>query len=186
VSPRKLKLGRLLLIGSVWSATLLIAASGGFLAGKANVPPLYERVLVARVIDGDTIELADGRRVRYIGIDTPETVHPTKGQECYGPEATARNQQLVEGKTVELQSGIEDKDEYGRLLRYVYVDGVFVNAQLVAEGYAYASSFGAEGRYRQVFVQLQQYGKLKGRGLWSACPQSYAPWVLPFPYSLRE
>lgn len=140
------------------------------MSGRAILPPVYEKVLVARVIDGDTIELADGRKVRYIGIDTPETVHPNKGQECYGPEAVARNQQLVEGKVVELQSGIEDSDQYGRFLRYVYIGGVFVNAQLVAEGYAYASSYGPASRFQQVFAQLQQYGKLKGRGLWSACP----------------
>ena len=140
------------------------------MSGRAILPPVYEKVLVARVIDGDTIELADGRKVRYIGIDTPETVHPNKGQGCYGPEAVARNQQLVEGKVVELQSGIEDSDQYGRFLRYVYIGGVFVNAQLVAEGYAYASSYGPASRFQQVFAQLQQYGKLKGRGLWSACP----------------
>lgn len=170
MTPHKLRLGRFLLIAGIWSASLFLAAVGGFTTRRANAPPFYEKVFVARVIDGDTIELADGRTVRYIGIDTPETVHPTKEQECYGPEATARNQQLVEEKVIELQSGVEDTDQYGRFLRYVYVDGVFVNAQLVAEGYAYASSYGPERRYQQVFAQLQQYSKLKGRGLWSACP----------------
>jgi len=170
VTPHKLRLGRFLLIASIWSISLFIGAGGGFMVGRANPSLFYEKVLVARVIDGDTIELADGRRVRYIGIDTPETVHPTKGQECYGHEAAARNQQLVEDKFVELQNGVEEVDQYGRFLRYVYIDGVFVNAQLVAEGYAYASSYGPERRYQQVFAQLQQYSKLNGRGLWSACP----------------
>jgi len=169
-----LKFASFLLVGVLWFITTLIAVGIGFLFGRSFSTPSYENafesVLVTRVIDGDTIELEDGRRVRYIGIDTPEISHPTQGQECYGLEATIRNQQLVEGKIVELQKGIENEDQYGRLLRYVYVDGVFVNAQLIAEGFAYASSYGPEKRYQQVFTQLQQYSKLLGRGLWSACP----------------
>jgi len=119
-----------------------------------------EKALVIGVIDGDTIELADGRRVRYLGIDTPEV------GEDYSTEATTRNKELVEGKVVELQSGKRDQDEYGRLLRYVYVNGVFVNAELVAQGYAMAYIFDPDERYSQVLVQLEQYAKMKKRGLW--------------------
>ena len=122
--------------------------------------PAMERALVVRVIDGDTIQLQDGSRVRYLGIDTPETDEP------FYAEASARNRDLVEGKIVELQSGKTDKDIYDRLLRYVYVDGVFVNAELVAEGYAKAYIFDPGERYSQVLVQLEQYAKLKKRGLW--------------------
>jgi micrococcal nuclease len=122
----------------------------------------YEQALVVRVIDGDTIELSDGRHVRYLGIDTPEL------GEYYAEEATARNIELVEGKIVELQSGKRDEDEYGRLLRYVYVDGIFVNAELVAQGYATAYIFDPNDRYSQVLVQLEQYAKLRKRGLWGA------------------
>ena len=120
----------------------------------------YEQALVVGVIDGDTVELADGRRVRYLGIDTPES------GEYYAENATARNKELVEGKTVELQRGNRDEDEYGRLLRYVYVDGVFVNAELIAGGYAKAYIFDPDDRYSQVLVQLEQYAKLRERGLW--------------------
>ena len=123
---------------------------------------VYEQVLVTSVIDGDTVELEDGRRVRYLGIDTPEL------GEYYADEATARNIELVEDKIVELQSGKRDEDEYGRLLRYVYVDGVFVNAELVAQGYATAYIFDSDDRYSQVLVQLEQYAKLRERGLWGA------------------
>ena len=123
---------------------------------------LYEQALITRVIDGDTVELADGHHVRYLGIDTPES------GEYYAGNATARNRELVEGKTVELQVGNRDKDEYGRLLRYVYVDGVFVNAELVAEGYATAYIFDPDDRYSQALVQLEQYAKLRERGLWGA------------------
>jgi len=122
---------------------------------------VYEQALVTSVIDGDTVELADGRRVRYLGIDTPES------GEYYADEATARNKELVEGKTVELQRGKRDQDEYGRLLRYVYVDGVFVNAELIAQGYAKAYIFDPDDRYSQILVQLEQYAKMKNRGLWS-------------------
>ena len=122
---------------------------------------VYEQALVTSVIDGDTVELADGRRVRYLGIDTPES------GEYYAEEATARNKELVEGKTIELQRGDRDQDEYGRLLRYVYVDGVFVNAELIAGGYAKAYIFDPDDRYSQILVQLEQYAKMRERGLWA-------------------
>ncbi|MGB6873819.1 MAG: thermonuclease family protein [Dehalococcoidia bacterium] len=122
---------------------------------------VYEQALVTSVIDGDTVELADGRRVRYLGIDTPES------GEYYAEEATARNKELVEGKTVELQRGKRDQDEYGRLLRYVYIDGVFVNAELIAQGYAKAYIFDPDDRYSQILVQLEQYAKMRERGLWA-------------------
>jgi len=120
----------------------------------------FDVAFVARVIDGDTIELADGQRVRYLGIDTPELGEP------YSYDALALNQELVEGKWVELQVGNEDRDQYGRLLRYVYVDGVFVNAQLVAQGYATTMIFDPTNKYSQVLVQLEQYAKVMGRGMW--------------------
>ena len=123
---------------------------------------ILEKALVVRVIDGDTIELQSGHRIRYLGIDTPEP------GEYYGSEATARNRELVEGKVVELQSGERDKDEYGRLLRYVYVDGIFVNAELVVQGYATAYIFDPDDRYSQILVQLEQYAKLRERGLWGS------------------
>lgn len=101
-----------------------------------------------------------GAIVRYLGIDTPEIDEP------YYTEATAKNRELVEGKVVELQSGERDKDEYGRLLRYVYVNGVFVNAELIAQGYAKAYIFDPNDPYSQVLVQLEQYAKMRQRGLW--------------------
>lgn len=119
-----------------------------------------EKALVVSVIDGDTIELQDGSRVRYLGIDTPETGEP------YYSEATARNQELVEGKVVYLQKGKRDRDEYNRLLRYVYIDGVFVNAELVAQGFATAYIFDTDEWYSQTLVRLEQYAKMKKRGLW--------------------
>jgi micrococcal nuclease len=121
-----------------------------------------ERALVVRVIDGDTVELQDGRYVRYLGVDTPEL------GEHYGSEATARNRELVEGKMVELRSGKTDQDAYGRLLRYVFVDGIFVNAELVAQGYATAYIFDPDDPYSQVLVRLEQFAKTRERGLWGS------------------
>ena len=130
-----------------------------------------DRALVLRVIDGDTVELEDGRVVRYLGIDTPETVHPDKQIECYGPESTDRNRELAEGKIVELQMDVIDKDSYGRLLRYVFEGGTFVNGVLVWEGNAYAKSYGEELRLYQTLVQLQRSSEELGAGLWSQCPR---------------
>jgi micrococcal nuclease len=149
---------------SLIAVVLLIGIGIGLGTGYGLWHPddsVYEQALVTSVIDGDTVELADGRRVRYLGIDTPES------GEYYAEEATARNKELVEGKTVELQRGKRDQDEYGRLLRYVYIDGVFVNAELIVQGYATAYIFDPDDRYSQILVQLEQYAKMKNRGLWS-------------------
>ena len=149
---------RILLISAILLG-LAIGLGIGYPLWHTSAPAM-EQALVTRVIDGDTIELEDGHHVRYLGINTPEV------EEFYAVEATARNRELVEGKIVELQSGKRDQDEYGRLLRYVYVDGVFVNAELVAQGYARACIFDPDERYSQVLVQLEQYAKLRNIGVW--------------------
>ena len=118
-------------------------------------------VLVTRVIDGDTIEIEGGYRVRYIGIDTPE-----RGEPCYF-EATEANRSLVEGKRVRLEKDIEDKDEYGRLLRYVWVDDTMANAELVRLGYAYSYSYPPNLKYQTYFLQLEKKARGQRLGLWS-------------------
>jgi micrococcal nuclease len=155
----KSKSTRLILITAIILGIAIGLGIGYPLWHTTDVPET-EQALVAQVIDGDTIELADGSRVRYLGIDTPES------GEYYASEATAKNRELVEGKIVELQQGERDGDEYGRLLRYVYVNGIFVNAELVAQGYARAYIFNPDERYSQILVQLEQYAKMKRRGLW--------------------
>jgi len=136
----------------------------GYAVFSDNNAPNMETALVTNVIDGDTIELENGQRVRYLGIDTPELGEP------YSYDALELNQELVEGKWVELQAGNEDKDKYGRILRYVYIDGVFVNAQLIAQGYATAYIFDTTNKHSQVLVQLEQYAKLLERGMWEDSP----------------
>ena len=121
--------------------------------------------VVVTVIDGDTITLDNGETVRYIGIDTPET------DECYGPEATEMNRDLVQGKTVILIGDVEDRGKYGRLLRYVIADGRFVNAELVRLGYAKAQSHGDNVMFQQVLTIFERYAYETGAGLWGACEQ---------------
>ena len=125
------------------------------------------KFLVTRVIDGDTIEIQGGERVRYIGIDAPEIVHPSKPVEYFGEEATEKNRELVEGKRVRLEGDVEDRDEYGRWLRYVWRDDVMVNAELVRLGYAYSYSLPPNVKYQELFLQLEQEAREQGLGLWA-------------------
>ena len=126
----------------------------------------FEAATVLRVIDGDTVELTSGERVRYIGIDTSELFPETQ---CRAQEAAELNRYLVEGKEVELLPGPENRDRFGRLLRYVFAENVFVNAQLVREGLARARGFHRNERFRQVLVQLAIDAKTAGWGFWAEC-----------------
>jgi micrococcal nuclease len=133
------------------------------------MPPGYVRV--ARAIDGDTIELEDGTHIRYIGIDTPETVHPTKPVQCFGHEASDYNHALVDGQAVRLVADKEATDHYGRALRYIYLeDGTFVNFQLVAGGYARAYPYAPNTAHKAEFAAAQTRAQQAGLGLWAACP----------------
>ena len=129
---------------------------------------------VVRVVDGDTIHVQLGARrekVRYIGVDTPETKHPTKGVQCYGEAASAYNARLVGGELVRLERDVEERDRYGRLLAYVYRarDGLFVNAELARRGYAQPLTIPPDVRYAERFAALAGEARAAGRGLWSAC-----------------
>lgn len=135
-------------------------------------PSDVEHVLVTRVIDGDTIEIEGGLRVRYIGIDTPETVHPSVETECYGTEASTINKEMVEGKTVRLEKDVSDTDRFGRLLRYVWVDDIMVNEYLVREGYATVSTYPPDVKHQDRFVHAQELAREEGRGLWEICGES--------------
>lgn len=131
---------------------------------------------VVKVVDGDTIHvLIGGRRekVRYIGVDTPETKHPTKGRQCYGPAASRLNEHLVDGELVRLERDVEQRDRYGRLLAYVYRerDGLFVNAELARQGYAHTLTIAPDVRHAQRFAALAREARQARRGLWAACAQ---------------
>lgn len=147
--------------------------------GGSQIPtPTEDLSRVTRVIDGDTIEVdinGSVYRVRYIGIDTPETVHPSKPQECFGKEAGEKNRQLVEGKLVRLEKDVSETDVYGRLLRYVWVGDTFVNDYLVRQGYAYASTYPPDVKYAEQFVEAQREAVENSRGLWAACQETTIP-----------
>lgn len=128
-----------------------------------------EFAVVKRVVDGDTIELVDGRKVRYIGVDTPELHHPTKGVQCFGKEAMEKNKELVEGKTVRMEKDVSETDRYKRLLRYVWKDEVFVNEYLAREGYALQATFPPDVAYTNLFKEAAQEAREQNKGLWSAC-----------------
>ncbi|MDD2823097.1 MAG: thermonuclease family protein [Candidatus Daviesbacteria bacterium] len=133
-----------------------------------------EEAEVTRVVDGDTIVISSGEKVRYIGIDTPETVDPRRAVGCFGKEASNENKKLVEGKTVVLMKDISDKDQFGRLLRLVYLkqdDGnfIFVNDYLVREGFAKASTYPPDVKFSKQFVEAEREAREASRGLWKMC-----------------
>ena len=117
-------------------------------------------------MDGDTIVLDDGERVRYIGIDTPETVHPRKPVEWMGKEAGQANRLLVEGKRVGLEYDVQRRDKYGRKLAYVYVGNVMVNELLVRAGYAQVSTYPPNVKHQERFLRAQRQARDEQLGLW--------------------
>lgn len=124
---------------------------------------------VVRVVDGDTIHVRIGARlesVRYIGVNTPEVHHPTRGEEAGGREATAVNRQLVAGKQVRLELDVQGRDRYGRMLAYVWIGDVMINAELVRLGYAQVMTIPPNVRHQALFVKLQRDARDAGRGLW--------------------
>lgn len=137
--------------------------------------PASATAYVSRVVDGDTVEVRLGGReedVRYIGVDTPETVKPDAPVECWGPAASALNKRLVRaGEQVTLRFDRELRDRYGRLLAYVYRgdDHLFVNARLVRDGAARTLSISPNTAHAGALARLQAEARAAGRGMWGAC-----------------
>ncbi|HVE80726.1 MAG TPA: thermonuclease family protein [Candidatus Dormibacteraeota bacterium] len=137
----------------------------------ATEPGYYQ---VTEVYDGDTIEvLIAGRqeKVRFIGVDTPETHDPRKPVQCFGQAASAKTKELLVGKSVRLEAdpADSDRDKYFRLLRYVYLpDGTLLNRQLIADGYGFAYTVFPYAKLSE-FQDLEQEAREQGKGLWSAC-----------------
>jgi micrococcal nuclease len=159
-------------------ATLLVLAAVAALGGRALLEdgaaggPTLGAARVERVVDGDTVVLAGGERVRYIGVDTPESVKPGAPVECFAKRAARANADLVAGREVELRYDAERRDRYGRLLAYVYVPGpspVFVNAELVRRGFATPLTIPPNVAHAPQFARLARQARRAGRGLWSAC-----------------
>jgi micrococcal nuclease len=169
-----------------WLPLLLLS-----LVLASAAPAQTDDCAVTHVVDGDTIHVQCGARVekvRYIGIDAPE-IHPSRGaprsagpqprddlwralpfwgEEPGGREATALNRRLVGGRHVRLELDVRARDQYGRLLAYVWVGDLLVNAELVRLGYAQVMTVPPNVRYQALFVKLQREARAAGRGLWAA------------------
>jgi micrococcal nuclease len=148
-----------------------------FGGGGQGAPPPGGRAagLVTRVVDGDTVHVRiDGadERVRFIGVDTPETVKPGTPVQCFGKAASAYDHRLLDGQAVRLRFDSEQRDRYGRLLAYVYRarDGLFVNAALVRGGYATTLTIPPNTAHAAQFAGLERRARERQRGLWRACP----------------
>ncbi|MFH0985179.1 MAG: thermonuclease family protein [Candidatus Omnitrophota bacterium] len=136
---------------------------------------------VTRAVDGDTLQLSSGEKVRLIGVDTPESSNNSKlrkdakrtGRDAneiilMGKEAAAFTRRLVQGKKVRLELDVRPRDKYGRLLAYVYLeDGTFVNAEIMKAGYAQVMTYPPNVKYQDLFLGLQKEAREKGLGLWS-------------------
>ncbi|HEX3871260.1 MAG TPA: thermonuclease family protein [Pirellulales bacterium] len=159
-----------------WGPWVAVAVVAGLAIGRpffAKAPPtpefLEETTYEVRyVVDGDTLQLANGARVRLMGVDTPETVKPNHPVEPFGPEATAFTKDFVRSGAVRLQLDHERRDRYGRFLAFVWVDDRMLNEELVREGLArfepnFAYSSSVKTRYRHAQAEAQS----QGRGIWS-------------------
>ena len=147
---------------TVFFSTILLS---GFLSVKA--PFAHEWYYVKWVNDGDTIVLADGRHIRYIGINAPEIAHENKKAEFFGYAAKKYNKTLVSSKMVRLEFDKETHDRYGRTLAYVFLDnGVFVNKVMIEKGYAYCLPRRPNNKYDRVFLQSQRNAMSAKRGIW--------------------
>lgn len=161
----------LLIVLGLNVATLFFPEIDRWLAEQKtpNEKPASSSLTVARVLDGDTFELESGEKVRLIGIDAPESVKPGTSVECYGREASDHLKALIEGKTLELEADKRDRDRYDRLLRYAYLEGVFINEVLVGEGHARAVSYPPDTSRQETLRAAEQKARAEQRGLWGRC-----------------
>ncbi len=157
-------------------ATLILVGIFGYTASTTKVPNIKAgEYYVTKAIDGDTVEVKSGtgatETVRFIGIDTPETHDPRKAVQCFGQAAAAKTKELVEGRTIRLETDPtgDDRDKYKRLLRYVYApDGTFVNQYLVEQGYAFAYTVFPNNKLEE-FRAWEREARENNRGLWAGC-----------------
>jgi micrococcal nuclease len=167
-------LGAILLLVAV--VALLVSGEDGCDGAEDTIDrpqgPRSATAEVVRVVDGDTIEVSlDGETedVRYIGVDTPESVAPDEPVECFGRRAGALNERLVSGRRVRLRFDRERRDRYGRLLAYVHAGGRFVNAELVRRGFARTLTIPPNDAHAALFARLEREAGRAGRGLWDIC-----------------
>jgi len=160
-------------------AAILLAGCGRHAGGTApavgpaeGAMPSGVDVVVQKVVDGDTIDVSGGERVRLIGIDTPETKDPNRPVGCFGAEASKFTATVIPpGTRVRLVGDAEPRDKYGRLLAYVYrrADGLFVNAELLRRGFAQLLTIPPNVAHTDEFTAIAKQARAASQGLWGAC-----------------
>lgn len=171
-----------LIAGILIALFLSVSISAQYALGATTSGTQSVFYKVTKVIDADTIQVKIGakkQKVRLIGIDAPETKHPSKPAQCFGKESAQKAKKMLLGKKVKLESDPtnSDKDKYNRLLRYVYLkDGSLVNEYLVKEGYARAY-VQFPFQHKDKFLEFQVEARAKNKGLWNPdnCPQEKLP-----------
>ena len=160
---------------NIWHMTGRKAIAAAILSVSFLLPTsafAQEQGTVTSVVDGDTFKVEiDGsfKTVRIIGIDTPETVHPSKPVQCFGREASAALKEVLDGEEVTLEKNpAEERDKYGRLLRYVHIDGVDIGASMIEEGFAYSYKQYPHPRLEE-YNTLEKEAREESRGLWGSC-----------------
>jgi micrococcal nuclease len=152
-------------------AILAAASLGGWWLGRAT-HDTQTPALVVDAVDGDTIHVQIGARVetiRLLGVDTPETHHPTKPVQCFGPEAAAFTARRLTGRTVQLEDDVERRDRYGRRLAYVSLGGRRFNDELLEQGYARLLVIPPNGAHARTMLAEELAARRARRGLWGAC-----------------
>jgi len=162
----------------ILTSCLLILVGLGLINSKSSDQQQIETttsgVLVTHVVDGDTIEISSGEKIRLLGVDTPETVDPRRPVGCFGKEASNKLKSLLEGKRVYLEKDFSETDKYSRLLRFVYLplengEKLFVNDYLIREGYAKVLTIPPDVKFTERFLQAQTEARVNNRGLWGNC-----------------
>jgi micrococcal nuclease len=155
-------------------AWVLLAMLGVLAVGlPATASPPWPDATVVAVVDGDTVRVrlnGHVERVRYIGVDTPEVRHPTRGEEPGGREAAAANRRLVAGQRVRLELDVQERDRHGRLLAYVWVGDLMVNAELVRGGWGQVFTVPPNVRHQALLRALEREAREARRGLWGRAP----------------
>ncbi len=157
---------------------VLLLLAGRWWTRPPEAPPVAESgdAVVQRVVDGDTLLLADGNRVRLLGVDTPETKHPELAVQPFGPEASEFTRQRVEGKQVRLQFDKEREDRHGRILAYVYFGDSMLNEELIRAGMGRAiTHFPFSPAMKRRFRQAEDEAKRARRGIWSVDSPNRSP-----------
>ncbi len=175
--PRALRIAAAILVAAcilIAVITRLVGTSNDEAAGNA----FASNATVVDIIDGDTLRVRLARRtqtVRMIGIDTPETVHPTKPVGCFGPQASAfTKSQLPKHSAVRLVLDAESKDKYGRVLAYVYrsSDNTFINLELARRGFAQPLTIPPNTAHSQEILEASRRARSENIGLWASCPNA--------------